>query len=113
VVHLDRSSSAARVARNDATFRDANDSIMGRAKAAEMEGTLPVICECAELACTELLQVTRAEYEQVRADPRRFLTAHGHEDAPGGWVRAVADHGRYVVVEKVGEAGDIAEELAS
>jgi hypothetical protein len=84
---------------------------MGLATTAEMEGALPVICECAELGCTELLQVTRAEYEQVRADPRHFLTVRGHED--GGWARVVADHERYVVVEKVGEAGDIAEELAS
>lgn len=112
MVHVDRSISAERVARNDAAFREANESIMGLAREAEMEGPLPVICECADLECTELLQVTRAEYREVRQDPRRFLTARGHEGAAGDWARVVAEHERYVVVEKVGEAGDVAEELA-
>jgi hypothetical protein len=44
----------------------------------------------------------------VRAHPDRFLVVTGHE-LPR-FERVVEDHGRYVVVEKQGEAGEVAED---
>jgi hypothetical protein len=109
------SATAERVARNDATFRDANEQINSVADGMEMrdEMLLPFICECADLSCTEIVQLTGSEYEAVRASPIRFLNARGHERSAHGWARVVDELDRYTVVEKVGEAAEIAAELDS
>jgi len=100
---------AERVARNEALFRHANEQIEAAATSFRIE-PVPFLCECADERCTEIVKLPLAEYEEVRADSRRFLTAPGHE--------AIHDHGRviehrdtYVVVEKTGAAGDLAEQL--
>jgi hypothetical protein len=51
------------------------------------------------------------EYERIRADPRLFLKAPGHDVAAHGWATVVERHGGYVVAEKLGRAGDIVEML--
>jgi hypothetical protein len=103
--------SAERVARNDAAFREANEAIRSTAETWDMEGLLPVLCECADTSCTTILRLTPEEYEGVRADPRTFINAAGHHVSAQGWARVVAEHERYTVVEKVGEAAEIVEEL--
>jgi hypothetical protein len=102
--------SAERAARNDAAFREANEAIQAKAAAWEMDGPLPVICECADLSCSALVRLTASEYEAVRANPRWFINAPGHGDGEA-WARIVAEHDHYIVVEKIGEAGEIAEQL--
>ncbi len=100
---------AERVALNDATFRVANEAV--RARAAELEvdgGPRPVICECADRGCTQVLLIEPDAYEQIRSDGTRFLHAVGHETADGEHVRVVERHESYVVVEKLGRAGEIA-----
>jgi hypothetical protein len=104
-------SPAERAARNDAIFRDANEEIRGAARDWNMEGLLPALCECADLTCTQVVQLTPEEYDQVRAESRWFLTVVGHEGKAEPWGRVVAEHDRYAVVEKLGEAGETAERL--
>jgi hypothetical protein len=53
--------------------------------------------------------VTRREYEHVRAHPRRFLLAPGHEIL--GAETVIETHRRYVVVEKREEAAAVAEQM--
>jgi hypothetical protein len=53
-----------------------------------------------------VLEVTLAEYEQVRADPRQFLVVLGHE---AGFDAVVSGSERFAVVEKQGFAGRLAE----
>jgi hypothetical protein len=99
-----------RLARNQATFRGANERIV--AAAGEIGAgaqAVPFICECADPGCTQVLPIDLAEYVAVRRHPRRFLHAQGHEDGLG---EPLEVHRGYVVVEKTGLAGDIAEELA-
>jgi hypothetical protein len=103
---------AERVARNDATFREANDGIASAAREAEVP-QVPFICECADLRCTEIVRLSLAEYEQIRADSRRFINVDGHETAAQGYAEVVARCEGYVVVEKLGEAGELAERLDS
>ena len=103
--------SAERVARNDATFRESNEEIRATADRWEMDGLLPALCECADPACVTVLRLSPEEYEDVRSDARLFINAHGHHTSAQGWARVVAEYERYVVVEKVGEAGEIAEQL--
>jgi hypothetical protein len=104
-------SSAERVAVNDATFRLANESIAELAESLDMDGRIPFLCECADRSCTELLRLTLDEYESIRANPAYFAKVPGHEAAAHGWARVVEEHENFVVVEKVGEAAEIAEEL--
>jgi hypothetical protein len=103
--------SAARVARNDATFREANEAIQAQAAHWNMDGPLPVVCECADERCASILRLTPREYEEVRAEPRWFINVPGHQVNALGWGKVVAEHDGYVIVEKIGEAGEIVEQL--
>jgi hypothetical protein len=109
---LDRLSEE-RIARNDALFRDANEGI--EASAVELdwddEDRIPFICECADRECQNFVRLTLPEYEQIRARPRTFLNAPGHQVAARGAAVVVAENDRYFVVEKIGHAGDVAERL--
>jgi hypothetical protein len=51
--------------------------------------------------CGEALDITQAQYESVRSNPRRFLVLPGHEDTDVA--RVVERHGHFLVVEKLGE----------
>jgi hypothetical protein len=100
-----------RIARNNATFREANERIGALAGIYRVEGAVPFICECADPACSEIVQLELGKYEEIRADPRRFLKAPGHEAAAQGTAVVVERREGYVIVEKVGYAGDVAETL--
>ena len=65
-----------RVAMNEAVFRKVNE---GMEAGQEPSGLLSFVCECGRLRCNQLIQLTRAEYESVRSDPRRFAIVDGHE----------------------------------
>ena len=53
--------------------------------------------------------MTPAEYEHMRASPRRFAYAVGHEEGIPESL-AIERNDGYVIVEKDGEAGDLVEE---
>src|SRR3954454_446055 len=104
--------SAERVARNDATFRKANEAIEATADELGVE-VVPFICECADESCTKLILLRLEEYEAIRTDTTRFLNAVGHQTAAGPYGRVVERHDRYVVVEKLGPAAAELDERAS
>jgi hypothetical protein len=87
-----------RVAMNEATFRKVNE---GMEVGQDPGGLLTFICECGRLGCTRLIELTRAEYEGVRANPRRFAILAGHEIEDVE--KVVERHDRYLVVEKAGD----------
>jgi PHD/YefM family antitoxin component YafN of YafNO toxin-antitoxin module len=102
-----------RRARNEALFREVNERIAeletGRGGYDRDDSLLTgFVCECPREDCSEMLEVTRGQYEGVRDDPRRFLVLPGHED--GDIAKVVERHESYLVVEKTGEAAAIAEE---
>jgi hypothetical protein len=101
---------AERVARNDATFRAANERIDATADQLGVESA-PFICECADTSCTTVLRIALAEYEAIRADPTHFLNAPGHDAAGGPYAQVIEDRGSYVVVAKVGKAAEIVADL--
>jgi hypothetical protein len=93
------------VAGNEALFRRVNEAIdRGRWPG---EDASAFRCECAQSGCSELLDLGREQYEGVRAHPRRFVVAPGHEEPRFELV--VERQPRHVVVEKRGQAGAIAE----
>lgn len=104
-----------RIAENQATFREANERIELSAEKMQLYGRpVPFVCECPRERCTEIMRLTLEEYEGIRAYPRRFATVSGHEDVSveSGVSRVVDRRGDYVVLEKVGLAGQIAKERA-
>jgi hypothetical protein len=96
-----------RIARNDATFRDANERIAEVASDYEGVEQVPFICECATESCTVIVKLSLAEYEEVRSAPTRFFVAPGHQVCEGV-VTILEDHERYVVLEKEGPAREVA-----
>jgi hypothetical protein len=102
---------AQRIARNDATFREANERISAAAEVYGVDMPIPFICECADPRCSEIVRLELEEYEEIRADPRRFLNVPGHEKAAQGAAVVVAERDGYVIVEKVGHAGEVVEAL--
>lgn len=98
----------ARLAKNEAMFRLLNENILGVASNLGGNSSFEFICECATSGCFERLKLTVQEYELVRKDGAQFLVAAGHEDIEIEQV--VESHDNYVVVEKDGIAGLVAQE---
>jgi hypothetical protein len=95
---------------NEALFREVNETVAAAASAATATITEPIkfLCECAAKTCAESVSLSRSEYEQVRAEAERFLVTPGHVEPDAE--RIVEQHERYWVVEKFGEAAEVAEE---
>ena len=102
---------AERVARNDALFREANERIREKAEEYGVDIPVPFICECADPACREVVRVELDGYREVRRNPRWFINVPGHEVAAGSAAEAVGDRDGYRIVQKVGRAGEIVEAL--
>lgn len=100
-----------RIARHDAIFREANEAIGDASQHHQVDMRIPFICECADSSCREIIPLMLAEYAQIRSDPRHFVNVSGHEASAQGWVEVVARTGGHVTVEKLGQAGEIVEEL--
>ena len=95
-----------RIARNEASFRLINEDIR-RGRDADDDATLVgFVCECGELDCSRLVEMTPAEYERVRSDACQFLVVNGHEIL---WAEQVVGRtDRYTVVRKLDDPAGIA-----
>jgi hypothetical protein len=104
-----------KIAHNNALFRDANEAIaVAAARHGLRDGrVVPFLCECSDRACTEVIRLTLDDYRRIRDNPRWFAHAKGHEASVAGSVRLVDEADEYAVVEKLGEAGERAEDLAA
>lgn len=103
----------ARAARNENLFREVNDAIEGlQEQLGDVDESSPAqfICECSRYQCTDRVTLTLSEYEEVRADETHFVLLPGHLDPE--IERVVRRTDQYVVVEKFGLAGQIAEAAA-
>jgi hypothetical protein len=97
-----------RLAANEVIFREVNEGIERGQWPGEPDSQVGFRCECARLGCNMLLNLTLAEYEHVRSDPRRFVMIRGHQ-VPSV-ERVVEEMADYVIVEKRDEAGERAED---
>jgi len=102
------------VAVNQSAFREANERIHQKAAQFAAIDRLPFICECPRRDCTEITRLSLEEYEMIRSDGRRFLVVPGHEacEVSGEVVAFVVERRpMFSILEKVGEAGQVAREL--
>ena len=67
---------------------------------------MPFVCECSQLGCNDVVELTLREYDEVRAHSRRFFVLRGHE---GPAEQVVDSRAHFLIVAKVGKAGEIAE----
>lgn len=106
---------AEKIARNNAVFRNANEQIESAAAGHGLDDgrIVPFICECSDERCTQVIRLTLEEYRHVRSNRRWFAHAPGHEETVPGAVRPLEVKEGFVLVEKIGRAGDLAAELAS
>ena len=98
-----------RMTQNEALFREVNERVQEKAEAFGSGTTFEYLCECANADCTFQVSLTRAEYENVRANPTQFVVLPLHF-TPEIEVMVTENEG-YWIVRKVGEAGDYVEEL--
>lgn len=95
-----------RIGRNESIFRAINERV--EELGADVAEPPEFICECARTDCVERLRVPAAVYESVRSRSRHFLLVPGHERFE---FERVVDHGDgWLVVMKIGEAGEVAAE---
>jgi hypothetical protein len=95
-----------RAAKNQSLFREVNERLeaaMGR-----LSMFHEFICECALAECSEHISMTYDEYEELRGHSARFAVLPGHIIPDVERVVAGGAPGRYVVVEKFGQAARIA-----
>jgi hypothetical protein len=99
-----------RLAKNESLFREVNERIEEAAsRAALLDIEAGFVCECASVECTEPLPITLLDYEEARSKPTWFIVLNGHERPDVE--RIVRSLGSCLIVDKVGEAGEEAEEL--
>ena len=100
-----------RAARNEALFREVNENIARLEEATGGSASQPsFICECSSGLCTEHIPVDEETYRRVREHPRRFLILPGHFDET--LEEVVEKHPGYLIVEKTGAAGEVAEQAS-
>lgn len=99
-----------RLVKNEVVFRDVNERIEKTAGHEALRGRRDIgfLCECSNVDCTLRLQLTLAEYEQVREESTQFVVALGHELPEIEDVVFVAE--TYQVVRKRGPAAEVAEQ---
>jgi hypothetical protein len=96
----------AKAARNQALLREVNERI---AEVSEEAREMRLLCECADLSCDAVLDISMLEYESIRSSPVRFPIATGH-DLPDV-EHVVEENERYAVVEKIGKAAEVSAKL--
>ena len=98
-----------RLAENEVLFREINDQIKAAADAHGSDAHVyEFLCECSNRDCTLLIPMTVGEYYRLRGESTHFATAPGHHLPEIEVVVERTD--AYWVVEKQGEAGELAED---
>jgi hypothetical protein len=100
-----------RIAKNEAVLRAVNRELE-QADEEEAGGAadqaIEVLCECGRKGCSGVIALTVAEYDDTHSQKDRFVVLRGHESTE--MERVVEERPAYLVVDKFGEAEEIAEE---
>ena len=102
-----------RIAKNETVFRAANREIEHAVREAAGGGDhqIEVLCECGRPGCEGVITLTVVDYDGVHSQADRFVVLKGHESPEIESV--VEERVDYLVVDKFGEAEDIAEDVTS
>jgi hypothetical protein len=98
-----------RITKNEDRARSFNENLERGDRAHGTDGVAEFLCECGKANCSQTIEISIAEYEEVRKNPKRFIIALGHKADD---VEVVVEQRRsYSVVEKLGRPGEIADDL--
>jgi hypothetical protein len=92
------SSREERMALNEAASREINEEIEQAHQDDPAGRRMRIGCECALKFCDEVIEITMAEYQDVRSDPRQFAIVPEH--LIGDIERIVFENDRFAVVAK-------------
>jgi hypothetical protein len=95
-------------ARNEVRFREVNQKIHEVSTGVRNAELLIILCECGDEDCLHQIELSAKEYEAVRGHGTRFVLHPGHER--GRDERVVARKPGFLIVEKLAEAADVAEQ---
>jgi hypothetical protein len=99
---------AQRTAQREVISKDVNDKLV-EGLGIEADGTVSVLCECGRGRCNEWLSVSAEDYAATQDDDTLFVVAVGHELPE--FERIAERKAAYLVVDKVGRAGEEADRL--
>lgn len=101
---------AVRSAKNENIFRELNEHLVAATTPVE-EGAGAFVCECSSISCAEIVTLSFDEYTRVRRESDRFLVAPSDSHVDSVHERVVERLPSHWVVEKIGLAGKVAEQL--
>jgi len=90
-----------RVAKNEILFRRVNERILKIEGGRWRVDPVDFMCECGDITCMRVVQLSLEGYERLRSDPSHFGVIPGHELPDVEHV--IETHPNYLVVEKRGE----------
>lgn len=100
----------ARAAKNEIVLRELNERLEAHNRWVNRRFS-EWVCECADETCAEPVELSIEEYEDVRAEPTRFLVAPSEEHVSPRIEQVVRREERYWVVEKTGVSAELSDEL--
>ena len=86
-------------ARNEAEFRDRNETTLNANQSSVDAGPVTFVCECGDATCVAPITLTLLEYESVRRYATRFAIAPNHENPEAEFV--VDELALFAVVDKI------------
>jgi hypothetical protein len=107
-----------RAAKNQSLMREVNERIQHLAVGKESSSIfeelrlarrVELACECLDVTCVEMVTLTVAEYEAIRADSNSFFVLPGHEVSEVEETVRSEEH--YVVVSKFAPGDAVAKKL--
>ena len=81
----------------ESVFRAANERLRAHVEKIIYRGPRPVLCECSDPTCMELLHVAPDDYRRVR-EAGNFVVLNGHESPE--IERVVGRQNGYLIVDK-------------
>ena len=96
-----------RLARNEATFRAANERAASWEERQQDDRMQKYFCECGLIECRQIVHLDHGEYEAVRSDSRHFFVVVGHADLTVE--RVIRFTPRYDVVQKIEDVRPLVE----
>jgi hypothetical protein len=97
-----------RAAHNEPLFREVKENIADLEERFGPTGEPVFVCECSNVGCSARLAVDAPIYRRMREQPRLFLVRAGPEDPQSEQVVEIQRD--FLIVEKTGAAGEVAEE---
>ena len=86
-----------RLAKNEILFREINERL--DEMSVPWSKTTDYLCECSEMSCTKIVELTNEEYERVRSHATVFVVVPGHERPE--IEKVVERNEAFLLVEKV------------